>query len=373
MSDDATALHPGGRACQGHQRGDAARGRRAGRARRSRCMPRMAPSPGCVPGGRAARLGGHRPGHGRARRGDVPRHATAGRHRRRRLRGEHAARHGRDHRPRPGARARRPPWSAPCRPRNRPRGARSSSRRRAPSSRWSPPTSSRPPSTVRSWPASTPARPDRRARGQAGAVRLQPRRRRTSTSTSTRTSTRGSVCAAASRDSPTPTAATTARSATSSTSSCGARRSSRRSGWCWWTGRLKRSNGKLFGYEGSDFGALSTTPIASRATLLNITDLRLSPRRPDAARGRPGLDAAASSRDSACQLWPGAVPCSLTLLHYGDAGNCPIRQTGPSGEAPLRAATGRTKGAGTAAFSARERRGSPPPAQRKGGLGGGAS
>jgi hypothetical protein len=33
----------------------------------------------------------------------------------------------------------------------------------------------------------------------------------------------------------------------------------------------KRSNGKLFGYEGSDFGALSTTPIASVATLLNIT------------------------------------------------------------------------------------------------------
>ena len=33
----------------------------------------------------------------------------------------------------------------------------------------------------------------------------------------------------------------------------------------------KRSNGKLFGYEGSDFGALSTTPIASVATLLNVT------------------------------------------------------------------------------------------------------
>ena len=35
--------------------------------------------------------------------------------------------------------------------------------------------------------------------------------------------------------------------------------------------RAKRSNGKLFGYEGSDFGALSATPISSRATLLNIT------------------------------------------------------------------------------------------------------
>ena len=35
--------------------------------------------------------------------------------------------------------------------------------------------------------------------------------------------------------------------------------------------RAKRSNGKLFGYEGSDFGALSTTPISSRATLLNVT------------------------------------------------------------------------------------------------------
>jgi hypothetical protein len=35
--------------------------------------------------------------------------------------------------------------------------------------------------------------------------------------------------------------------------------------------RLKRSNGKLFGYESSDFGALSTTAIASRATLLNVT------------------------------------------------------------------------------------------------------
>ena len=39
----------------------------------------------------------------------------------------------------------------------------------------------------------------------------------------------------------------------------------------------KRSNGKLFGYEGSDFGALSTTPISSHATLLNVTTLRLSP------------------------------------------------------------------------------------------------
>jgi hypothetical protein len=35
--------------------------------------------------------------------------------------------------------------------------------------------------------------------------------------------------------------------------------------------RLKQSNGKLFGYESSDFGALSTTPISSRATLLNVT------------------------------------------------------------------------------------------------------
>jgi hypothetical protein len=33
----------------------------------------------------------------------------------------------------------------------------------------------------------------------------------------------------------------------------------------------KRSNGKLFGYEGDDFGALSTTAISSRATLLNVT------------------------------------------------------------------------------------------------------
>ena len=35
--------------------------------------------------------------------------------------------------------------------------------------------------------------------------------------------------------------------------------------------RLKRSNGKLFGYESSDFGALSTTAISSQATLLNVT------------------------------------------------------------------------------------------------------
>jgi len=33
----------------------------------------------------------------------------------------------------------------------------------------------------------------------------------------------------------------------------------------------KVSNGKLFGYEGSDFGALSVTPISSQATLLNVT------------------------------------------------------------------------------------------------------
>jgi hypothetical protein len=35
--------------------------------------------------------------------------------------------------------------------------------------------------------------------------------------------------------------------------------------------RLKQSNGKLFGYESSDFGALSTTAISSQATLLNVT------------------------------------------------------------------------------------------------------
>lgn len=35
--------------------------------------------------------------------------------------------------------------------------------------------------------------------------------------------------------------------------------------------RLKRSNGKLFGYASSDFGPLSTTPISSQATLLNLT------------------------------------------------------------------------------------------------------
>jgi hypothetical protein len=36
--------------------------------------------------------------------------------------------------------------------------------------------------------------------------------------------------------------------------------------------RRKQSNGKLFGYEGSDFGELSTTPISSHARLLNATD-----------------------------------------------------------------------------------------------------
>jgi hypothetical protein len=35
--------------------------------------------------------------------------------------------------------------------------------------------------------------------------------------------------------------------------------------------RAKRSNGKLFGYECDDFGALSTTAISSQATLLNVT------------------------------------------------------------------------------------------------------
>jgi hypothetical protein len=36
--------------------------------------------------------------------------------------------------------------------------------------------------------------------------------------------------------------------------------------------RSKRSNGKLFGYAGGDFGALSTTQVSSRATLLNTTE-----------------------------------------------------------------------------------------------------
>jgi hypothetical protein len=35
--------------------------------------------------------------------------------------------------------------------------------------------------------------------------------------------------------------------------------------------RSKVSNGKLFGYETSDFGVLSTTPVSARATLLNVT------------------------------------------------------------------------------------------------------
>jgi hypothetical protein len=35
--------------------------------------------------------------------------------------------------------------------------------------------------------------------------------------------------------------------------------------------RRKVSNGRLFGYEGSDFGKLSTTSIAAQATLLNVT------------------------------------------------------------------------------------------------------
>jgi len=35
--------------------------------------------------------------------------------------------------------------------------------------------------------------------------------------------------------------------------------------------RRKLSNGRLFGYEGSDFGKLSTTTIAAQATLLNVT------------------------------------------------------------------------------------------------------
>jgi hypothetical protein len=36
--------------------------------------------------------------------------------------------------------------------------------------------------------------------------------------------------------------------------------------------RSMRSHGRLFGYEGSDFGALSTTRISSYATLLNVTE-----------------------------------------------------------------------------------------------------
>jgi hypothetical protein len=35
--------------------------------------------------------------------------------------------------------------------------------------------------------------------------------------------------------------------------------------------RARVSNGKLFGYESSDFGALCSTPISSRAHLLNVT------------------------------------------------------------------------------------------------------
>ena len=37
--------------------------------------------------------------------------------------------------------------------------------------------------------------------------------------------------------------------------------------------RTMRSSGKIFGYESSDFGTLSNTPVASAATLLNVTSL----------------------------------------------------------------------------------------------------
>ncbi len=36
--------------------------------------------------------------------------------------------------------------------------------------------------------------------------------------------------------------------------------------------RDMKSVGKLFGYEGSDFGAVTNAPIASVATLLNVTE-----------------------------------------------------------------------------------------------------
>ena len=266
------ALHPGGRARQGHQRGHAAAGRRADRdVARAACRGRRRHTVD-LPGGRAARLGGRRrPGYGRARRRGVRGHPTSGRRRRRRLRGEHAARHVRDHRARPARARRPPPWSAPCRPRTRPRGAPSSLRPRAPSSRWSPPSSSPRPSTVRSWPASIPTLPTDELVGK----RVQYVYSRTEVyehiylneNLYTWQCLRGQRA----RPGRHAIAATTARSTTSSTSSSGGRRSSRRSGVVLVDWRLKRSNGKLFGYESSDFGALSTTAIASRATLLNIT------------------------------------------------------------------------------------------------------
>jgi MoaF C-terminal domain/MoaF N-terminal domain len=49
----------------------------------------------------------------------------------------------------------------------------------------------------------------------------------------------------------------------------------------------KRSNGRLFGYQGSDFGELSTTSISARATLLNVTSYR-----PSAASGKAGIEVA---------------------------------------------------------------------------------
>ena len=92
----------------------------------------------------------------------------------------------------------------------------------------------------------------------------------TSTSISTRTCTRGSASRAARRAWPTPTAATTAdrRRALPVRVAREGRPDPRRGA----RGLARQGlNGKLFGYEGGDFGALSTTPISSQATLLNVT------------------------------------------------------------------------------------------------------
>ena len=78
--------------------------------------------------------------------------------------------------------------------------------------------------------------------------------------------------------SPTPTAATTADRATSLYLFVWREKVVPTLGVVLVDWRPKVSNGKLFGYEGSDFGALSTTPISSRATLLNVTTLRLDVR-----------------------------------------------------------------------------------------------
>ena len=122
--------------------------------------------------------------------------------------------------------------------------------------------------------------------------------------------------------------------------------------------RAKVSNGKLFGYEGSDFGALSDTPglLAGHAPERHHVRLRPAAARPRQSResGAPGLHPAASSRDGRLSAVHRGVFSSLTVCTIGDELTGHLAGSGASGGLAAGPADERSEHRGTPSLAARQ-------------------